>query len=818
MGTSDAAMTQGRLGTPLVAVAVLDEDGTIVSWGGAAERMFGYAPQAVLGRPGASVLVHEDDRGPPGGGLDRLLADTDRDTLLAVRHRDGRRVDVGARVCPITGPEGEPQWMVMAFDVARMPWWTEERSLLDQLPSQAPVGMAVVDRDLRCIWLNDALVASGGLAREERLGRRLSEVLPDLPAADLEDRMRQVLEAGEAVIDYEFRGRTEAYPKQDRAYSASFFRLDDAEGGVLGVCYIVVDVTDRWRARQRLAILNDASTRIGNSLDVRRTAQELAEVAVPMLADFVCVDLLASVVKGEEQEPGPLGPDVPLVRSGQQSVREGCPEASVAVGEPVGYAPSAPLVLALREGRSALEPVFAAGLWAEDDPLRAAKMWDFGIHSAMVVPVAARGVTLGAAAFYRWQRPESFERDDLVLAEEFVARAAVCIDNARRYTREHASALALQRSLLPQALPEQTAAEVAHRYLPAGERGGVGGDWFDVIPLSGSRVALVVGDVVGHGLHAAAAMGRLRAAVHTLADLDMPPDELLAHLDDLAIRLCAEETGTGVAGDTAVLGATCLYAVYDPVTRRCGLARAGHPAPAIVTPGGAVDFPDLPAGPPLGLGGLPFEALEVELPERSLLALFTNGLLQVNAHDVGAGADRLSQSLASLSRAHADRPVEDICAAVIDSMIDADRRPDDDVALLVARTHALGADRVASWDLPADPAVVADARSRTARQLAEWGLEEIGFTSELLVSELVTNAIRYGVGPIRLRLIRDRGLMCEVSDGSSTSPRLRHARTTDEGGRGLLLVAQLSRRWGTRHTAAGKTIWAEQTLDESVLG
>ncbi len=347
--------------------------------------------------------------------------------------------------------------------------------------------------------------------------------------------------------------------------------------------------------------------------------------------------------------------------------------------------------------------------------------------------------------------------------------------------------------------------EVAWHYLPADESAGVGGDWFDVIPLSGARVALVVGDVVGHGLHAAATMGRLRTAVHTLAGLDLPPDELLARLDDLVIRLTDEEDTAAATAGPAVLGATCLYAVYDPVSRICSLARAGHPPPAIVHPDGTVAFPDLPAGPPLGLGGLPFEAGEIELPEGSLIALYTNGLVEARDHDVDAGLGRLRTALG-----RADESLEAIREGVIEALLPD--RPDDDVALLLARTRTLTADQVASWDLPADFAVVALARAHTARQLALWGFDEAAFITELLVSELVTNAIRYAAAPIRLRLIRDRTLICEVSDGSSTSPRLRHARASDEGGRGLFLVAQFTQRWGARYTAGGKTIWAEQSL------
>jgi serine phosphatase RsbU (regulator of sigma subunit) len=442
--------------------------------------------------------------------------------------------------------------------------------------------------------------------------------------------------------------------------------------------------------------------------------------------------------------------------------------------------------------------------------VRAARVREFGFHSVMAVPLAARGTTLGVAVFIRHRHPDPFQRDDLVLAEELASRAAVCIDNARRYTRERGTAVTLQRSLLPQRLPEQSAVEVASRYLPAGARAGVGGDWFDVIPLSGARVALVVGDVVGHGIHASATMGRLRTAVRTLADIDLPPDELLTRLDDLVARLATETEGaegTAGNGETAGdVGATCLYAVYDPVSRRCALARAGHPLPVVVGADGSAELLDLPAGPPLGLGGLPFESLEIELREGSLLALYTDGLIEARDRDVDAGVSRLREVL---SRPTAS--LDALCDAVLAATLP--RRPVDDVALLVARTRALDADRVAAWDIAPDPAAVATARKKAVARLEEWGLTETAFVTELIVSELVTNAIRHARPPIQLRLIHDRNLICEVSDASSTAPHMRRARTFDEGGRGLLLVAQLTRRWGTRPTAEGKTIWTEQHLD-----
>ncbi|MFD9407922.1 SpoIIE family protein phosphatase [Streptomyces sp. NPDC059989] len=389
-----------------------------------------------------------------------------------------------------------------------------------------------------------------------------------------------------------------------------------------------------------------------------------------------------------------------------------------------------------------------------------------------------------------------------------VPEAAAAPAPSQAGAREHTTTMTLQRSLLPHSLPPQAAlVEVASRYLPSGTEAGVGGDWFDVIPLSGARVALVVGDVVGHGIRAAATMGRLRTAVRTLADVDLPPDELLTHLDDLIIHLYADDADLDGSGEAAGgIGTTCLYVVYDPVTRHCTVARAGHPPPAVVSPEGSVYLLDVPAGPPLGLGGLPFETVDVELPEGSMLALYTDGLLQTRDRDVDEALDSMFAALARPAST-----LETVCDRVLTAMLT--HRPDDDVALLVARTRALHSDKVVVLDLSSDPSVVAHARRHATDQLTAWGLEEASFVTELLVSELVTNAIRYGQPPIQLRLIHeDTTLICEVSDASNTAPHMRRARIFDEGGRGLLLVAQLAQRWGTRHAPIGKTIWAEQSL------
>ncbi|MFG2210164.1 SpoIIE family protein phosphatase [Streptomyces sp. NPDC048638] len=548
-------------------------------------------------------------------------------------------------------------------------------------------------------------------------------------------------------------------------------------------------------AHQRLQLLHDASLLIGTTLDVTRTAQELTGVAVPRLADAATVDLLEWVLCGEDPAAG---------AGMSRAAAAHAPGSPRVPDEPTVVPPASPQTQPGPVNRAVLVSDLGTGGGGRTaGPQRAQELVERGLRSLIAVPIRVGTYELGVVHFWRTKESAPFETDDLSAAEELVARAALCIDNARRYTREHTMAVTLQRSLLPRGLPEQSALQVAHRYLPA--RAGVGGDWFDVIPLPGARVALVVGDVAGHGLHAAATMGRLRTAIHNFSSLDLPPDELLSHLDELVVQIDRDETAAGQ--ETTVTGATALYAVYDSVSGECTVARAGHPPPAAVHPDGTVAFLEVPAGPPLGVGQLPFEASEHLLPEGSRLVLYTNGLIHSRERHIDDSLDVLRHALTRVGQTP-EQTCDDLCRALLP------RAPEDDVALLVARTNRLPATQVAHWTVRHDPAAVAPVRAAVTRQLAQWNLDDIAFTTELILSELITNAIRYGTPPVTVRLLRDRVLTCEVSDTSSTSPHLRYAETTDEGGRGLYLVAHLAQRWGTRYTPQGKIIWTEQPLTE----
>ena len=782
---------------------VLDDHGRIVGWSERAEELLGYAAEEVLGRSADDVLVDDScDR----GALMEAVAACKRDRgwfgVVPVRHCGGHRVEMGCRARAVVRPGSTCEWFLVGAPAEEVVQWETDRSLLDGLFRRCPVGLAVFAPDLSILRVNRAIAKFSAVPAEQHRGLRVGDFLARQDADTVDAQLREVLESGKSSIFAEQLSRTLWDPDREQVVSVSAFRMQDSAGRVLGVAQMVEDVSAGYRARHRLALLNEASGRIGTTLDVARTARELAEAAVPDLADVVSVDLLEPVIRGDEPVQEAYGP---ARRMAVRSVQPEVLQVMAPVGDTISFPPHSPHLRCVIEQRPVLETHLESRLpWLAADPGRAERALELGVHSLMVVPLAARGIVLGTLGLWRSRRPGPFEEDDLTLAEEIASRAALCIDNARRYTQQHHAALTLQHSLLPHEVPGHPAAEIAHRYRPADPTAGVGGDWFDVIPLSGLRVALVVGDVVGHGTHAAVTMGRLRTAVHTLANLELAPDEVLAYLDDLVGRLAAEQE-TADAQSPQLIGATCLYAVYDPVSRLCTLARAGHLPPAVVTPDGEVSIPDVAAGPPLGLGGLPYEATELELAEGSLLALYTDGLVETRRRDLDDGLARLRGALAVPGRT-----LEDTCTAVEEELLP--ERPTDDVALLIARTRALTAEKVATWELSAQPTVAAQARTLTTRQLAEWGLEEMTFTTELIVSELVTNAYRHADGPITLRLIRDRDLICEVSDASSTSPHMRRARSTDEGGRGLFLVAQLAQRWGTRYVRDGKTIWTEQPL------
>ncbi|WP_245883153.1 SpoIIE family protein phosphatase [Streptomyces hyaluromycini] len=770
------------------ATGVLDRDGCVTHWSSGAQELLGYAPVEIIGRPVDDLLTAEG----------------------TLRHRDGLPLHARVHLCPLQDTDRDGGFLLLLTAVPEAATDTPRDSLLPQwIFEQQPLAVAICDLDARLLRGNEPMLGVGGFSEEEARGRRLTEILQGNAIEEVERRVLRVARTGKAEAAepiVRLPGESKAH-----AWAMDVFPLKDADGSVRAVGVTASDYSQQYDSRERIALISEARTRVGTSLDIVGTAREFAELAVPRFADFVSVDLLEPVFQGEL--PAPVLPRgvTALRRAAHRWAAGHVPalDAVISATEVHPHPWSSPVARCLAESRavrhSTEDPEVVR--WLAEDPVQASLAESFGPHSLIAVPIRAQGVSLGVVLFVRYaaSHEEAFGPDCTAISEDLVDRLAICLDNARRFTRERGIALALQRALLPRESAVHPAVETAARYLPAGGGAQVGGDWFDVVPLPGARVGLVVGDVVGHGINASATMGRLRTAVRTLADIDLPPEELLTHLDDIITHTAGEQGGEPTGEIPGDIGATCLYAVYDPVSGTCSLARAGHPAPVLIRPDGTSSVIDMPCGPPLGLGSLPFEAADVIVPEGGLLALFTNGLLSTRDRDIDEGFSDLRRALA-LPAASLDA----LCDTVLDTLCPEPHA--DDVTLLLARPRVFDEDRLASWDLPGNPAVVADARRLAAEQLALWGLAEAAFVTQLVVSELVTNAMRHAGGPIRLRLIKGETLICEVSDGSSVSPHLRRARVFDEGGRGLFMVAQITQRWGTRYTRTGKTIWGEQVL------
>jgi GAF domain-containing protein len=553
-------------------------------------------------------------------------------------------------------------------------------------------------------------------------------------------------------------------------------------------------------ALMRKLMLDDTFTRIGDTLDIDHLARELIDALVPHFCNAGDLLLLESLI-GDDELPS-HGPDgsLPLRRIALLHDRKDPAwEAAFPTGEILRYPAHTPYFRCMDTAKPVLEATIS-DLAAS----KIAKAWRrrpvaklLSGASMLMLPLIARGTMLGFFACTRQEGFRRFDAYDIEIGMDFAARAAVFIDNARRFSREHATALTLQRSMLPTGLSYPSSVEVKHRYLPGSKLIEVGGDWYESIALPGGRVALVVGDVAGHGVRAAVTMGRLRTAIHTLAMLELAPAESLQQLDELMHTL----------GEREPHFATCAYAVYDAVSGDCEVAVAGHLPPLLVHPDGSNELLDVPPAPPLGIGDGEVESRQFKITDGSLFVLYTDGLVENKGQDISDGLARLRGIFGPGSPT---RPLEDLCKATLDGVYSDHQR--DDIAVLIARLRRLPEDSYASWTFAPEHTSVRAARAVLAEPLKRWGLEDLIPTTELLVSELVTNAVKYSHGDVTLRLVNERALVCEVLDNSGALPRLRQASSDDENGRGLQVVRQLSHRWGARRTATGKVVWCEQQL------
>ncbi|MCP3754702.1 SpoIIE family protein phosphatase [Streptomyces sp. TBY4] len=673
---SAAQAAGGWLGALPVALVATSADGTIVRWNQLAQELLGYAPPQMLGRNIADLLHPGSDRSLGRSLWEAAAAGRGVMGTVTAWHRDGHPLELEIWASPVSDRRHDVATvLVFAADAHAARRIRGSSAVWDGLFARSPVGIAILDSQLRFLQVNAALEAMNGLPESAHVGRSLAEILPEVNAREMEEAMLQVLETGRPVLDRRRVGRTPAEPDHDRVWSCSYVRVEDPAGMSIGVIASLVDITEQQRdhveaeaGRSRLALLSEASIRVGSSLDLERTAQELADLAVPRLADAVTVDVLDAMAHGDEPGMGLIG-GVALRRLGKAPL-SGSRVTDILA--PLGRTLLFPVAAPYTQALAARQPYLIARLDeqavapAARHTSKPAQLLAVGVHSLVMAPLVARETVIGVATFYRTRPVGSFGSEDVTLAGELAARAALSIDNALLYHREHDTAVLLQRSMLPQHITPPPGIEVSHRYLPASDVNEIGGDWYDVLPLAGGKAALLIGDVMGHGIAAAAVMGRLSASVRALARLDLSPVRLLHQLE-------------AVLGDLAEpMLATFLYVVCDPATGHCTVTRAGHPPPALVLPDGTVRLLDTPPGVPLGVGGIAFTPTEITAPPGSLLVLYTDGLIEARGRD-------LDERLAEMTRLLADpqRQLDHLCDSLITHLVPA--AADDDVALLIAR-------------------------------------------------------------------------------------------------------------------------------------
>ncbi|MFD5711416.1 SpoIIE family protein phosphatase [Streptomyces pharetrae] len=661
-----------------VAAVLAEADGRIDMWSPQAEELFGYTREEAVGQYAAHLLLSPEHR----EAAIRLFAEvmvTGRGWAgsFPVRHKDGSSLMVEFRNMRLTDNLGDHYALGLATDRGVLQQLERKVALSSQLVTQAPIGLSVLDTELRYVAVNPALASMHGVPEAGHVGRSFREILPGAPFEAAENQMLEVLETGLPVVDRQVVGRTRADLDHDHAWAVSIYRLQDHGGNVLGIANVVVDVTDRYeaareadRAQQRLRLMADGSSRIGTTLEVERTAQELADVLVPDLADMIAVDVLDSVLRTGRPD---IGEKPPLFRA--LAVKTAYPtdasDAVLAPGRLTTYQANHPAAHCLRTRQPLLIKHLDSGELGRvaTDDAAADLLARAGVHTDMAVPLIARGQIIGVMGLARARNPEPFDENDLTLACELASSAALSIDNAVLHQHIRSAAETLQRSLLPQPSPRHPGLEIAARYQPAQAFSEVGGDWYDIIPLSGDRTALAVGDVMGSGIPAATTMGRLRTATSTLAGLDLAPSRILSHLDRITQDL-----------DPYI--ATCVYAVYDPRLRHLQVACAGHLPPVLVRAGAPPELLELPTGTPLGVGGVPFETTTFDMLPGDQLVLYTDGLVETRDDPIDR---RLGDLVRLLSPAHSS--AEETC----DWLLQRLRKPadHDDVALLIARAQPL---------------------------------------------------------------------------------------------------------------------------------
>lgn len=753
----------------------VDDAGRVTAWSDAAARLFGSPAERVRDRGAAEAVA--------GSG-------------------------VPLRAVPRPDAEG---WEIYPYDGAdsgqRAAGPDLEGALVRALFAESQLGLIVLDQDLRLVRASAAARAMYGDSADKLLGRPLDE------AYDLEDperevaAAREVLKTGTPVFSRLVTSFTTLRPRRRQYYSVSAFRLSGPHGEPLGLAMTLLEVTRRERDRERADCVSRVRELVGRSLQVTESCQHFADALVPDFADIALVTLTEQVAGGDYPPLRPVDTEKLLLRraafrtseSADADVETGA-GIGIGIGEVSAVGDEAAVNKALREERPVLVRAGAddeSGDGHTESVELTSSRAQTRAHTMIVAPLTVRGRVLGLLRLLRCGDSEPFTRGDLTAVADSVTHAALCLDNARRAAHDRALASTVHRKLLPKRPSPQLGIDTAYVALSPSSESHT---WFDVIPLSGARCALAVGEVDGAGAHALAIMGHMRTALRALADLELEPDELLARLGDTVTRLSDDQRTTGPAD---ALTASCTFAVYDPVAQACRVACAGQRGPRVIGPDGRVDRIDAPVGPRLGAPDTaPFAMAGRSLESGTTLILAGDDLDQALSTEV------VSRLLAVYDSA------QDLADGLFTRLAASPRHTG---TALLARTHQLSSDNTAVWELPQEDRAASEARRLTRRWLT--GLphpvsDDSVDSAGLLVSELVTNAVRYGTPPITLRLILDQSLTIEVGDSSTVTPDLRHARVTDEGGRGLFIVSQITHKWGTRRSSNGKTIWAEQPLED----
>jgi len=818
-GHDDAPETSPSLlhqvvGVTRLAVGVLDGQARITHWNRAADDVFGIPGADAVGRRFPDLLRAPVEHRGVFEPTPSRFSHPWFGAITFVPVRGGRSRELICWVYPLDGPDAA-RLLIVATEARRLREEGPGLAVGDLLATRPGAHTRPIGGAVRVLRVEPVIAAVPDEARAD-LTRRISAFLPRMGPDAGAAIAAQILGDGYPAINLSTTIRLPVGP-----YWAGMPRLTRVRGaygtgpppapGTDDAGGQTAASSENRQLKERLSFLNEASSRIGGQLDLPRAAREMAETIVPRFADYASIHVLEDVLIRERlPDSAPSGTALLRRVAVSHTDEPGRWDDLTPVDEVMRHSTAVPYLDGLRSGRPYYLPMVgpeeAAEIAANYDDRDMTPLLEN--RSLLALPLIARGRVLGVMLLLRHPGRAPFDDLDAVTGDDLARRAALALHNALLYRREHATAHTLQESMLARRAPELHCVDVAHRYLPSEAGVEVGGDWFDAIRLPGGRAALVVGDVMGHGLHAAAIMGQFRMAVRTLASMDLPPEQVLRHLDDLAQRLGEDYPARR---DSESHLATCLYVVYDPVTRTCEAANAGHVPPVLVHPDGRSVPLDPPSGAPIGVGGVAFEPFTFDVEDGSRLVLCTDGLVEVRGEDIGMGLAALCEKLAGTGSGPAEPSVDELCEQVVRALWTPERA--DDVALLIAGFQGIAPDDVHTWTLPSnDPRMVREARAQAREVLARWGLCEQIETVELLVSELVTNAIRHGAGPVTLRLLRTGRLLCEVYDTDRELPVLVSSGPDEEHGRGMQLVSRMADRWGTSRTAGGKVVWFEYDL------